>query len=152
PQTVARYALNIQTENLPADFYENFIKNINAVTPEDILRVSNKYFLGDNTRIIIVGKGAEVLPGLEKLNIPMFYFDKFGNPVEKPITKKAVPAGVTAKSILDNSIKALGGEKALNGVKSISMVATGAVQGTPIELTRKVTSSGKMAVEMKAMG
>ncbi len=152
PQTVARYALNIQTENLPADFYENFIKNINAVTPEDILRVSNKYFLGDNTRIIIVGKGAEVLPGLEKLNIPMFYFDKFGNPVEKPITKKAVPAGVTAKSVLDNSIKALGGEKALNGVKSISMVATGAVQGTPIELTRKVTSSGKMAVEMKAMG
>ena len=31
PSTVARYALNIETEGLPADFYENYIKNINAV-------------------------------------------------------------------------------------------------------------------------
>ena len=152
PQTVARYALNIETEKLPADFYENYIKNINAVTPEDVQRVANKYFLGDNTRIIIVGKGSEVLPGLEKLQIPMFYFDKFGNPIEKPITKKAVPAGTTATSVLQNSIKALGGEKALNAIKSVSMVATGTVQGMPLEVSRKVTSTGKMAVEMKVMG
>ncbi len=37
PQTVAGYALRIQTQNLPADFYENYIKNISAVTAEDIL-------------------------------------------------------------------------------------------------------------------
>ncbi len=84
PQSVARYALNIETDDLPKDFYENYIKNVNAVTPEDILKAANKYFLIDNTRIIIAGKGEEVLPGLEKLNIPMFYFDKFGNPTEKP--------------------------------------------------------------------
>jgi predicted Zn-dependent peptidase len=35
PTTVARYALNGNTK-LPADFYENYIKNINAVTVEDI--------------------------------------------------------------------------------------------------------------------
>lgn len=81
PQAVARYALNIETENLPADFYQKYIETINAVTPDDILRVANKYFLLDNTRIIIIGKGAEVIPGLEKLNIPLFYFDKYGNPV-----------------------------------------------------------------------
>ena len=84
PQSVARYALNIETDDLPKDFYENYIKNINAVTPDDILKAANKYFLIDNTRIIIAGKGEEVLPGLEKLNIPMYYFDKFGNPTEKP--------------------------------------------------------------------
>ncbi|WP_395045552.1 M16 family metallopeptidase, partial [Flavobacterium sp.] len=28
PATIARYALNIETEGLPADFYENYIKNI----------------------------------------------------------------------------------------------------------------------------
>ena len=84
PQTIARYALNIETEDLPDDFYENYIKNIAAVTPKDILKAANKYFLIDNTRIIIAGKGEEVIPGLEKLNIPISYFDKYGNPVEKP--------------------------------------------------------------------
>jgi zinc protease len=152
PQTVARYALNIETENLPADFYENYIKNINAVTPEDVTRVANKYFLGDNTRIIIVGKGSEVLPGLEKLKIPMFFFDKFGNPVEKPVAKKTVPAGVTAKSVIDNYINAIGGEKALKAVKTISTVATGSIQGTALEMTTKASSSNKKMIEMKAMG
>jgi predicted Zn-dependent peptidase len=87
PQSVARYALNIETEDLPSDFYENYIKTINAVTPDDILKAANKYFLIDNTRIIIAGKGSEVIPGLEKLNIPMFYFDNYGNPLEKPVIK-----------------------------------------------------------------
>ncbi len=87
PQSIARYALNIETEELPSDFYENYIKTINAVTPDDVMRAANKYFLLDNTRIIIAGKGSEVIPGLEKLNIPMFYFDNYGNPVEKPVYK-----------------------------------------------------------------
>lgn len=85
PQSVARYALNIETEELPKDFYENYIKNISAVTSEDLLQAANKYFLLDNTRIIIVGKGEDVIPKLEQLKIPMFYFDKYGNQIEKPI-------------------------------------------------------------------
>jgi predicted Zn-dependent peptidase len=84
PQAIARYALNIETEELDAEFYENYIKKISAVTPDDILQAANKYFLIDNTRIIIAGKGSEVIPGLEKLGMPMFYFDKYGNPTDKP--------------------------------------------------------------------
>jgi hypothetical protein len=56
---------------LPADFYENYIKNIEAVTAEDVMRVMNKYVLADNLRIIVTGKGSEVIPALEKLKIPM---------------------------------------------------------------------------------
>jgi predicted Zn-dependent peptidase len=88
PQSVARYALNTEIEQLPKDFYENYIKTITAVTPDDVIKVSNKYFLIDNSRIVIVGKGEEVLPGLEKLGIQIYYFDKYGNPVEKPVYKK----------------------------------------------------------------
>ncbi|OOG63813.1 pitrilysin family protein [Flavobacterium sp. A45] len=89
PQAVARYALNIETEKLPADFYEKYIQTINAVTTEDILRVANKYFLIDNIRIVIAGKKSEIFTGLEKLKIPMFHFDKYGNPLEKPTLKKS---------------------------------------------------------------
>lgn len=152
PQTVAGYALRIKTQGLPEDFYENYIKNINAVTAEDVLAAAKKYFLEDNIRVVIVGKGSDVIPGLEKLKIPMFYFDKFGAPTQKPVMKKAVAAGITVKSVLDNYIKAVGGEKAVKGIKSISTVAGGEIQGTALEMTTKVTSSYKLANEMKAMG
>jgi predicted Zn-dependent peptidase len=152
PQTVAGYALRIKTQGLPEDFYENYIKNINAVTAEEVMAAANKYFLEDKIRVVIVGKGSDVIPGLEKLKIPMFYFDKFGAPTSKPVMKKAAPAGVTVKTVLDNYIKAVGGEKAVKGVKSISTVASGEIQGTPLEMNTKVTSSNKLASEMKAMG
>lgn len=152
PSTVATYALLTQTQSLPEDFYENYIKNINAVTAEDIKNAANKFFLADNARIIIVGKAADVLPGLEKRNIPIQYFDKFGAPAQKPVVNKPVPAGVTAKSVLDGYIKAVGGEKALKAVKTLYTKSTGTVQGTPLEVVSKVSADNKQFVEMKAMG
>ncbi|WP_026711138.1 insulinase family protein [Flavobacterium filum] len=151
PTTVARYALQTKTQGLPADFYENYIKNINAVTADDILRVAKKYFLADNLRIVVVSKGADVLPGLEKLNIPIFYFDKYGNKVEKPVAKTA-SADVTAKSVLEKYLAAIGGQKAVADVKTIMTKSSGIIQGTALELTTKVSAENKMAIEMKAMG
>jgi len=153
PATVARYALNIETEGLPADFYENYIKNINAVTPDDVMRVANKYFLGDNARILVVGKGSEVIAGLESLKIPMFYFDKFGNPTEKPAMKKPVPAGVTVKTVIDAYVTAIGGDKAVKSVKSMASVGSTTIPQAPAPLSynAKMDSNGKMMVEL-AMG
>jgi len=154
PQTVARYALNIETEGLPADFYENYIKNIQAVNADDVMRVMNKYVLEDNLRIVITGKGAEVIPALEKLKIPMFFFDKFGNPVDKPAMKKAVPAGMTAKTVLDNYINAIGGAKAVSGVKtSFSTGSTTIPQApSPLSYISKNDVKGKMMVELSMSG
>jgi zinc protease len=154
PATVARYALNIQTEGLPADFYENYIKNINAVTPDDVMRVANKYFLADNLRILVVGKGSEVISGLESRKIPMFYFDKFGNPTEKPAMKKPVPAGVTVKTVMDNYVTAIGGEKAVKAVKSISYVGSTTIPQIPAPLSyiQKNDVTGKMMVEISMPG
>lgn len=153
PQTVAGYALRIQTQSLPADFYENYIKNISAVTADDILRVANKYFLADNSRVVIVGKAADVAPSLEKLKFPVSYFDKYGNPTAKPEFKKSVPAGVTAKSVIDNYIKAIGGEKAASDVKTIAMTGTTTIPQapSPLNFTSKIDAKGKLMVEL-AMG
>jgi len=154
PATVARYALNIETEGLPADFYENYIKNINAVTPDDVMRVANKYFLADNARILVVGKGSEVISGLESLKIPMFYFDKFGNPTEKPAMKKPVPAGVTVKTVVDAYVTAIGGDKAIKTVKSIASVGSTTIPQAPMPLayTSKIDSKGRMMVELSMAG
>jgi len=156
PETVARYALNIEKEGLPKDFYENYIKNINAVTADDVMRVANKYFLADNLRIVVVGKGSDVIPGLEKTKIPVFYFDKYGNPTEKPAMKKPAPAGVTVKSVLDNYIKAIGGDKAVAAVKTLSVSGTAEIEGAPAPITytskKDVKGMSLFKMEMEGMG
>ena len=153
PQTIAGYALRIQTQGLPADFFQNYIKNISAVSADDVLRVANKYFLADNSRIIIVGKASDVATGLEKLNLPVSYFDKYGNPIAKPEFKKPVPAGVTAKTVIDNYIKAIGGEKAATAVKTIAMTGSTTIPQapSPLSFTSKIDVKGRLMVEL-AMG
>jgi len=153
PQTVAGYALRIQTQSLPADFYENYIKNISAVTADDVLRVANKYFLENNSRVVIVGKAADVAPSLEKLKYPVSYFDKYGNPTAKPELKKVIPAGVTVKSVLDNYIKAIGGLQAAQAVKTIAMTGSTTIPQapSPLSFVSKTDSKGMLMVEL-AMG
>lgn len=152
PSTVATYALRTKTQGLPEDFYENYIKNINAVTAEELRSAAQRFFRPDNSRIVIVGKASDVLPGLEKTGIPIFYFDKYGNPTEKPASSKPVPAGVTAKSVLGNYVKAVGGEAALKNVRTLATAATGTLQGMPIEMATKTTTANKQLVEFKMMG
>jgi zinc protease len=155
PTTIARYALNKYTQNLSDDFYENYIKNINAVTAQDIKNAANKYFSTENTRVVITGKAADVLPALEKLSkeakLPIFYFDKFGNPTEKPVVKKEIPAGVTAQSVIQKHIDNIGGADALKKVKTVAILSSGTVQGTPLNMTTKM-AKGKMMNEISAMG
>ena len=66
PETVASYALNILTNNLSKDYYKNYLKNINAVTLDDVQNAAIKYFRGDKARIVITGKGIDVLKEFRK--------------------------------------------------------------------------------------
>ena len=156
PATIARYALNIKTLGLPEDFYENYVKNINAVTPEDVRNAAKKYFLADNTRVVIVGKAADVLPGLEAMSakekMPIFYFDKYGSKVDKPVVKKDIPAGVTAQSIVKNYIDAVGGEKALKAVKTILVSAKGTIQGQSLDMVSKISNKGMSTSDISMGG
>ncbi|TXK78864.1 pitrilysin family protein [Mesonia sp. K4-1] len=155
PSTIASYALNIETENLPSDFYQKFLQKINAVTQEDIMRVANKYYKTSNMQIVVAGKGAEVIENLEKVElngkkVPVLYFDKEGNKVDKPVLKKPVPEGVTVNTVYDNYIKAIGGKDAINKVKSVSMTGSASIQGMSLSIIRKKTSAGK-SLEMVSM-
>jgi len=149
PSTIARYALQTKTQSLPLDFYENYIKNISDVTAEDVLNAANKYFLEENLRIIVVGKGADVIEGLEKLNITMNYFDKYGTKISKPVTKTVDP-NLTAKAIVSKYIDAIGGAKIIATLKTISYKGTTAIPGAPGPITyiQKSSTNGKLLAEM----
>ena len=151
PETVSRYALLTLTQNLPADIYEKYLANINAVTKEDVMRVSNKYFMADNARIIVAAKGIETAPKLEATGIPVFYFDRWGNRAEKPVAKE-VGSDISVNSVLNNYIKAIGGDKA-KSVQSIYFNGVANVPGAPAPLsyTQKL-GKGQMLLELSMGG
>ena len=150
PSTIAQYALNIETNDLPENFYETYLQKINAVTAEDVQRVAKKYFLVDKARIVVVGKGSEVVENLEKLTydgeeIPVKYFDKNANEIEKPVFKKELDPSVTVDLVLDKYIGAIGGKEAVEAVKTVYTVAEADIQGQKLGLEMKTSSEGKLA-------
>ena len=154
PQTIANYALNIKTNDLPEDFYSTYLQKINDVSIEDIQRVANKYFQSKNLRIIVVGNGADVLDNLEKTGIPIMYFDKYAKTSEKPVFSKPIPAGVTAESVVSNYLTAIGGEENLKKVNSIFTNANVTIPGAPYKPTAimKQMTPNKSSMEMNIEG
>ena len=133
PQTIAGYALNIKFNNLPEDFYENYLENINAVSQEDVMRVANKYFKIANSRIIVVGKGSDVVQNLEEVGFPVNYFDEYANPVPKPVFNKSIPEGMSALDVMNNYIKAIGGKTLLSSVNTLVTKASVTLPGAPFK-------------------
>ena len=133
PQTIAGYALNIKFNNLPEDFYETYLENINAVSQEDVMRVANKYFKIANSRIIVVGKGSDVVQNLEEVGFPVNYFDEYANPVPKPVFNKSIPEGMSALDVMNNYIKAIGGKTLLSSVNTLVTKASVTLPGAPFK-------------------
>jgi predicted Zn-dependent peptidase len=157
PETIARYALNIETESLPKDFYKSYLEHIDAITAEDIQKAAQKYFSTNNARIVVTGKGSEVLNNLENVNfngkkVPVKYYDKFAKNVEKPNYEAAIPEGMTAQNVLEKYIEAIGGKEKLMGVESYSLMAEAEMQGMILNLEVKKTSKNQFMQDVKVMG
>lgn len=157
-ETVANYALRIKTQNLPNDFYVNYLKKINAVTAEDVQRVAKKYYKPEKLRIVVVGKGSEVLEGLKNIKgpngkpLPVLYFDREGNPVQEPNYNVKVEGGVTAETVLNKYLEAIGGRKAAENVKSMRIKANAEMQGMKLDFMSLNTSKGQSLTEVSMGG
>ena len=136
PARIASFASNILINNLPKDFYRTYLQKINAVTADDIQRVANKYFNRDNTRVIVVGKAAEVTEGLKKLGYPVKMFDKYADPISATTSTTTAPA-VDAKTIISDYLKAIGGTEELQKVKSMTLNLGMAMQGMTLDVQQK---------------
>jgi hypothetical protein len=145
PSTIARYALNIETEGLPKDFYKTYLERINAITIEDVQKAAQKYFHINNARIVVAGKGSEVLKNLEKVPfngrmVPVNYYDKYAKVVEKPNYEIALPEGVNVQSVLDAYFDAIGGKAAVDKIQSLKLVYEGSAMGSIIKTEEKRTA------------
>ncbi|HAO07036.1 MAG TPA: peptidase M16 [Chryseobacterium sp.] len=151
PATIARFALNQKVQNLPDDFYTNYLKSIDKVTAADVSNAVKSTILPNQSRIFIAGKAADISEGLEKLGYPVKYFDKEANPVAKPTTQK-VDAGVTVASIADKYINAIGGKANIDKVSSYTVNASMSMQGQNIDLKMMKAKGGKELTTVTGMG
>ncbi|MEM7379657.1 MAG: insulinase family protein [Bacteroidota bacterium] len=145
PETIARYAMNIETEDLPKDFYTNYLERINAITAEDVTQAAQKYFATDKARIVVTGKGSDVIENLEKLSyndktIPVRYYTKTADATEKPDYGSEVPEGVTAQTVISKYFEAIGGKAEVDKIQSLKLVYEGSAMGATIKLEEKRTA------------
>ena len=157
PSTIAQYALSILTEGLPSDFYTTYLQKINAVSIEDIQRVTQKYFHLNNARIFVTGKGSEVLENLEKVaplgaTLPIKFYDKYGEEMERPDYDSALPEGVNPTSVINAYFDAIGGKDKAESVQSKKEIASASMQGMTLEIESKKTNAQQSFLAVKMMG
>ena len=157
PENIARFAYNIKTQNLPKDYYNNLLKNLKKVTKSDIKRVAKKYFKADQMRIVVTGKGSDILAPLEKLKfnneaVAVSYYDKWGQLIDRPNYETKLPDGITAKTVIEGYLNAIGGREALEKIKTKHAVYEAETQGMTIQMEEKKEVNTKMVLEIKMMG
>lgn len=160
PQTIARFALNIDLYGLPKDYYDTYLQRLEALTVEDIKNAAKKYITPENCHIVVVGSKDEVAEKLarfsseKKVNLYDYYGDPF---VEK---LKEAPKDVNVQTVYENYLKAITGltdmkkvNKKLASISSLKTTMTASVQGMTIEmiLTNKEPDKFLATIGMNGM-
>jgi predicted Zn-dependent peptidase len=157
PQTVAQYAINIERYKMPKDYYQNYLKNLSAVTAEDVQNMARKYINPDKANIVVVGSKSDVAPTLAKYDKEggIAYYDNYGQPIVETATA-AVPANISANDVMSKYISAIGGEKAINGIKDIKTVSKGTLnmggQELQLTITEMKKAPGMLMQTVEGMG
>jgi len=139
--------LNIQRYGLPEDYYTNYLKNIDAVTIEDVKQTAQKYIRPDNAYVVVVGKGSEIASKLGQFG-EVTYYDIYGNSYVPE--KSDIPDGLTAEKVMDNYLSAIGGEDNARAVKDVTMNMSADMQGRKLDFQfmKKAPAMYKQNVSM----
>ena len=157
PSTIARFALSIIRNELPADYYQTYLKKLAAITLDDLLEVGKKYYTADRCNIVVVGN-EEVLPKLKQFDSDgkIQKLDAFGDPI-----KERTPADISTDELLDAYVAAvvpgLSGKKLakkFKKIKSMKEVYEFNMSQMPFPLmsTRVWVSPNSSASKMEANG
>jgi zinc protease len=76
---VAEAVANLLRNNLPADYYQQYVRRVSAITGADVATVATKYVDPENLAIVIVGDRKVIEPGLRAANVgPIVIVDENG--------------------------------------------------------------------------
>ena len=139
PRTIANFYLRIFRNDLPKDYYQTYLKKLEKVSEDDLLKMAKDYFKPNNLNIVVVGS-KDVLDNIKQFdadgNIEMF--DAFGRVAKKKEMKKA---SISKTKVLENYLQAITNtssmEKAnskLFDIKTMKQSLTVSPQQAPVEL------------------
>jgi len=133
PQTIARFALSIERNNLPKDYYSTYLEKLALVTSADVKAVAQKYIQPENAYITVVGNKAEVVETLDQFSSTgkVELYNMYG---EEWKDMRAAPEGMTAKDVLANYVKAIGGTDRLSKVTALQQEGTYSVGPMSLEM------------------
>lgn len=151
PATIARFAVNQKVQNLPEDFYTNYLKSIDKVTAADVSNAVKSTINPNQSRIFVAGKASDISESLEKLGYPVKYYDSNANPVAKPTVQK-VDAGVTVASVADKYIAAIGGKATIDKISSYTLNASMTMMGQNIDFKNIKAKGGKELILLTGNG
>ena len=152
PQTKARFAINTEKYNLSKDYYANYLKNVAAVTLDDVNMVSKKFVKPMNGYILVVGNKEEIEEKVKSISPTgkIMFLDDQGEVAK--VTLKKAPKGLTVNDVIDKNIEAMGGMKTLSKVKAIKTEMSTSIQGMSLSITVTNAAPNKQVMEMGMNG
>ncbi|WP_262247284.1 M16 family metallopeptidase [Parapedobacter soli] len=148
PATIARFAINTELQQLPKDYYQNYLKNLDALTLDQINAVATNYVHGDNLQITIVGKTDDFADQMARFGAVQYYTVTGDPEVKMEITD----ADITAAGVIDTYLDAIGGKEKLAAVNTIKTVSEAEIQGMAITIEQLVDKNKGVAVQNTKLG
>ena len=147
PRSYSRYTLNLLRYDLPSDYYQNYLKKVEAVTAEEVQEIAHKYIKPDDAIVLIVGNQQEVEETIKQFDsdAKVELYDKYGNPVKAARTDFG---DMTAEKVVEKYIEALGGREKLEAVSGLKQISTMNMQGQEIESRMYKQKPDKYKMEM----
>ncbi|MFN2635482.1 MAG: M16 family metallopeptidase [Gemmatimonadaceae bacterium] len=82
-QQIANALIPVALYNLPLDYYNNYVQNIESVTQADVIRVAQQYINPGSLAVVIVGDRKTIEQGLKATNLgPVSIRDISGQPIQ----------------------------------------------------------------------
>ncbi|WP_209329817.1 M16 family metallopeptidase [Lunatimonas salinarum] len=130
PSTIASFAINTERYGLPADFYANYLKQLNAVTVDQVNSAARKYLKPENLYITAVGNAREIE---DRLNV----FGELTRYTNMGDVQKEIDLGdqaLDASGILQAYLEAIGGVGPAENIKTLKMELSTEIQGNKISM------------------
>lgn len=157
PATIARFALNIIQNKLPKDYYQTYLKRLEAVDKAAIQKMAQMYFTSTNCNIVVVGN-EEIIDKLKKFDSDgkIEFLDAFGQEIvdvkKADITKEQLVEKYVLAVTQSANMKEV--KKKLTKVKSMKQqleLKNPAFPGA-LDMTTYYAAPNKEAMKMEMQG
>jgi zinc protease len=153
PRTLANYAINIQKYKMDKNYYKDYLKNLAAVTAQDVMTISKKLITPGVAIVTVAGDKNELVPKLEGLakSGKVEIYDMFGKGV-KENASAVVPKNLKPIDVINNFIKVTGGIAAWQAINDAVVEMQTSMQGQTLTVTTKKKMPNKSLEEVSMMG